>query len=186
MADKNYLSLEERLGEIIVVGDLTPDSPDFDDTLKVWKCVGCEIKGGTIQGSREDCIDIGRESHRNTFRKLQLYSNGEYCVTLKGGSDDNEFQNITVGRHGSVVDIEIGNWHSYNFERSTGTRFVGPIRASDGKPVTYCYRLGCRPTIVEGGVNVKHLWWRSIGLTVYWWVKYVWHALLKRQDRAVA
>jgi hypothetical protein len=84
-----------------------------------------------------------------------------------------------VERHGSAVDFEIGNWHSLNFSTSVGTSLVN-LRAEDGKPVTYCYRWGCKPNIIGG--NMKHLWWRSIGLTVYWWAKYVWHRVLKRPD----
>lgn len=46
--------------------------------------------------------------------------------------------------------------------------------------MTYCYRWGCRPQIIN--TDAKHLWWRSIGLTIFWYAKYLWHVILKRPD----
>ena len=54
------------------------------------------------------------------------------------------------------------------------------VRATDGKPVTYCYRWGCKPLFID--TPAKHLWWRSIGLTVYWWAKYIAHRILRIPD----
>jgi hypothetical protein len=183
MADKNYRSYEEKKLQSITLGTVIPPDGSYADSVKVWRCVECAFVGGCVFGGREDCLDIGRESHDNTFYNLTLHSRGLYCVTLKGGSDRNLFENITVAEHGRVVDFELGNWHTFNFERSRDTVFVGPIRADDGKPVTYCYRFGCRPRFVGEGIHMKHLWWRSVGLTVYWWTKYVWHQMLKRPDK---
>lgn len=179
--DTNYLSHQELDGQCVWVGTLRSANPRmYDDTMKVWKCNHCTFHTGHILGGREDCIDIGRESSFNVFRGLLLYSNGQYCCTIKGGSHYNIFENVEVVVHGNDVDFEFGNWHSYNFEPSRGNALVN-VRATDGRPVTYCYRLfGCRPQIINS--HVKHLWWRSLGLTLYWWAKYISHVILKRKD----
>lgn len=181
MADTNYLSFQELEGARKTIGELRPSSPRmFDDTLKVWRCNHCIFQDGDISGGREDCIDVGRESSENVFERLRLYSNGQYCCTIKGGSHYNVFSNIVVVVHGDDVDFEFGNWHSYNFEPSRGNALVN-VTATDGRPVTYCYRFfGCKPQIIDS--HVRHLWWRSLGLTLYWWAKYISHVLLKRKD----
>lgn len=180
MADTNFLSYQELDGRHVAVGELGPTFPRmFDDTMKVWRCNYCTFHDGEISGGREDCIDVGQQSSHNIFEKLWLFSGGQYCCTIKGGSSFNIFRDVLVVVHGRDVDFEFGNWHSYNFERSMDNGLVR-VMAADGRPVTYCYRLGCRPYIVDS--YVKHLWWRSIGLTVYWWYKYAKHVLLKRKD----
>jgi hypothetical protein len=167
-------------GALIANGVLVPDLDTYSDTMKIWKCTGCVFKDFFVVGSKEDCLDVGQQTIATLFDRFRVSSRGRYVVTLKGGSHYNTFSDWAVERHGSVVDFEIGNWHSLNFSTSVGTSLVN-LRAEDGKPVTYCYRWGCKPNIIGG--HTKHLWWRSIGLTVYWWAKYVWHRVLNRPDK---
>lgn len=179
MPDKNYHSYEQLNGALIANGVLVPDLDTYSDTMKIWKCTGCVFKDFFVVGSKEDCLDVGQQTVATLFDRFRVQARGRYLVTLKGGSHYNTFSDWVVERHGSAVDFEIGNWHSLNFSTSVGTSLVN-LRAEDGKPVTYCYRWGCKPNIIGG--HTKHLWWRSIGLTVYWWAKYVWHRVLNRPD----
>jgi hypothetical protein len=180
MADKNYKSYELLGGIAVRDVVLRPENPaDWNDTMKVWKCWGTYFERFEVLGSTEDCVDVGQASSFCTFDKFVVEPTGKYGFTIKGGSDHNNFFNITFRGHGRDVDIEIGNWHSFNFDRSKHN-FFNRVKAVDGRPVTYCYRLGCKPTFFAS--DVKHLWWRSIGLTVYWWAKYIWHRVLGRPD----
>lgn len=180
MPDTNYKSYENERARVFSRVSLIPSNPqDFDDTMKVYKCTDCTFMLFEVVGGKEDCIDVGRESCGNTFIGHKLTSSGQYVFTIKGGSHYNSFHDIAIVKGGKDVDVEIGNWSTFNFDFATNNAFFR-ISRQDGKPVTYCYRLGCRPTFIES--NVKHLWWRSIGLTAYWWAKYVWHVVLKRKD----
>ena len=84
----------------------------------------------------------------------------------------------TIRQGGRVVDIEIGNWSSSNFKRSTGNEFVGWYR-HDGPPITYCYRLGCKPKFTA--MRTRHLGGaaRTDRLLVG---KFFWHRVLRRPD----
>lgn len=153
----------------------------WSDTAKFYKRICCGFMNfNLVLGGTEDCVDVSPECINNRFAYFTCHSGGQYVLTLKGGSCDNLFSGWTVHAHGKTVDIEIGNWSSSNYERSTGNQFAN-WTATDGKPITYCYRLGCKPYFRN--MDVKHLWWRSIGLTIYWWAKYLWHVILKRPDK---
>lgn len=150
------------------------------DTAKFHKRVGEVYHTIRVMlGGAEDCVDISPETCDCEFRHFDVQSGGDYVLTLKGGSCHNVLAYWTIRQGGRVVDIEIGNWSSSNFERSTGNEFVGWYR-NDGLPVTYCYRLGCRPKFTA--MRTRHLWWRSLGLTAYWWGKFIWHRVLRRPD----
>lgn len=152
----------------------------WQDTLKFYKRNGRNFARFTVvDGGAEDAVDVSPLCCGNTFSRFDVDGGDAYVLTLKGGSCRNIFDSWFIRRPGGTVDIEIGNWSSTNFERSVGNRFLY-WRRSDDLPVTYCYRLGCKPEFV--GMKVRHLWWRSLGLTVYWWSKYVWHVLLRRPD----
>jgi hypothetical protein len=181
MSDRNYKSYEFLESQVIEDFELVPDDPlSYDDAMKVYMCNNCMFHGGRVVGGKEDCIDIGRESSGNAFRRFRLTPLGMYAFTIKGGSNDNYFEDTLLIGHGKVVDIEVGNWSTFNYDLSTNTLF-DDIRASDDKPVTYCYRLGCKVRFTPI-CHVKHLWWRSILLTIYWWGKYIWHRVLKQKD----
>jgi len=180
ITDKNYKSFELLVGQAAAGERLVPHDPlEYDDTMKAYKCERSTFSNFYVSGGKEDCLDVGRETFDCTFQNFMVLSNGQYVGTIKGGSHRNLFRNWRVLRHGKTVDFEIGNWSTYNFEKSTGNIFEN-ISSDDGKPVTYCYRLGCKPTVINS--NMKHLRWRSIGLTVYWHFKYVKHVILKRPD----
>jgi len=181
MSDNNYHSFENETETHYEGWSLEPTFPlNFDDTMKVFRCNRCTFTDFKVDGGKEDCIDIGRESSGNKLTSFKLKPNGRYAFTIKGESNGNEFYDIELLSHGKDADIEIGNWSTYNYEKSTGNTFGG-IYAKDKEPITYCYRLGCKP-VFQANANVKHLWWRSIGLTFYWWFKYVKHVVFKMHD----
>ncbi len=180
MPDKNFKSYESFRGIRFANVELRPADPSaWNDTMKVWQCNQCTFDRFDVLGSREDCLDVGQASSENLFNEFVVEPTGQYVVTCKGGSNFNRFLNWTLRAHGRDVDFEFGNWHSLNFQRSEGNSIEG-CRAADGRPITYCYRWGCRPIIVD--TKTKHLWWRSIGLTVYWWWKYFFHRIFNRPD----
>lgn len=153
----------------------------WQDTVKFYRRKGCVFRDFTvIEGGVEDAVDISPECVGNSFVLFSVNAGGAYVLTLKGGSCMNLLSEWRIGHPGAVVDIEIGNWSSTNFQRCTGNVFQNWSRA-DGKPVTYCYRFGCKPQFI--GTKTRHLWWRSIGLTVYWCAKYLWHVKLGRADK---
>jgi len=180
MSDKNYKSYEYLIRKTVEGVSLEPENPtEYDDIMKVYRCRDCRFLDFVVEGGKEDCVDLGKESYGNEFRRMKLMPNGRYVFTIKGGSHMNYFKEIEIVGHGNDVDIEIGNWSTSNFDHSKGNVFNG-IWSRDDSLVTYCYRWGCKPTFINS--DVKHLWWRSIGLTFYWWFKYVWHVILKRRD----
>lgn len=180
MPDKNFKSYESFRNTRFTGVELRPADPKaWNDTMKVWRCNECTFDRFGILGAKEDCIDVGQQTSNCNFIDTLVEPTGQYVVTCKGGSNNNVFYGLILRGHGRDVDFEFGNWHSYNFERSAGNVIDG-CRTTDGSPITYCYRWGCRPTVVD--TKAKHLWWRSIGLTVYWWAKYIWHVILKRPD----
>lgn len=182
MPDKNFLSFEDQRGQIFArTPDTTvvPPSPDYNDTVKVFRCNECTFDTFHVVGGTEDVLDVGRESSGNYFRDWVVQPRGQYVATIKGGSHDNVFYRWTIHGHGTDVDFEFGNWHSLNFERSTGNS-IWLCATGDGSPVTYAYRWGCKPRIID--THARHIWWRSIGLTVYWWAKYFAHRVLRLPD----
>lgn len=180
MPDKNFKSYETFKGVTFTRVNLLPDNPkEWNDAMKVWRCHNCHFDLFTIRGGREDCIDVGQDSSGNWFGGCTLESNGQYIATIKGDSNRNIFYDCLITRHGKDVDFEFGNWHSLNFKPSVGN-IIDSCGTLDGSPITYCYRWGCKPIIRD--TKGRHLWWRSIGITAYWWGKYVWHRIFNRPD----
>lgn len=169
--DKNFISYNDQVFETTTdVQAIPPDPSAWSDTVKVQKCVGSTYKRFFIYGATEDCLDVGMKTSSCLFADFKVKPTGRYVVTCKGGSNDNLFFQWELQAHGKAVDFEFGNWHSYDFSKSEGNR-IAECYASDGKPITYCYRWGCKPIIIS--TKVKHLWWRSIGITIWWWLNYI-------------
>lgn len=169
--DKNFISINDQMGEVFADVEAIPPNPkDWSDTVKVQNCVLSAFKRFFILGSTEDCLDVGMKTSSCIFADFKVKPTGRYVVTCKGGSNFNLFLNWELQAHGKAVDFEFGNWHSYNFEPSLDNE-IADCWATDGKPITYCYRWGCKPTIIN--TKAKHLWWRSIGITIWWWLNYI-------------
>ncbi len=173
MSEKNYQSYYRVDGDVSDVS-LEPDGAQWlpgswSDTAHFSGCFRQRFTNFKIFGGVEDCVDLNNGCNGLTLENFALTSGGKYCITLKGGSNDNLFTGLYIKKHGKEVDIEIGNWsdQSHNFSKRNS---FWNVHAEDKKPVTYCYRYGCKPSFILS--DVKHLWWRSIGITIYWWVKY--------------
>lgn len=151
----------------------------WQDTCKFWQCKGCFYESFYIHDAgTEDAVDIGTNCNKNVFTGFTV-NGGKQVLTLKSESSDNMLTDWLIERPGRIVDIEIGNWGSQNTGPSERNHFDGWMRR-DGKPISYAYRWGCRPTFVD--MHVKHLWWRSVGITLFVMGKYVWHKWLKQPD----
>jgi hypothetical protein len=181
MPDKNFLSFEDQTDQYFESRDVVPDHAGYNDTVKAFRCTRCLFDSFAVRSGTEDALDVGRESSVNVFSlwKVTVSPGGRYVVTCKGGSHYNLFSGWEIHGHGSAVDFEFGNWHSLNFEPSRKNT-IFRCRTTDGSPITYAYRFGCKPIIID--TNARHLWWRSIGLTVYWWGKYIAHRVLRLPD----
>jgi len=185
MADKNFYSFEEIRDGVIGPMTLIPTHPlDYADTAKFWKCDNSIFHDFMVVGGREDVADIGQNTNECIFRNWLAKSNGKYVFTIKGDSDHNTFENIEISRGGGVVDVDINNWHSFDFGSSRHLTFINVWR-HDGKPVTFRYRFFAGKPVFKN-TKYKILWFQSLGLTIFWWAKYFWHVVLKRPDNAVS
>lgn len=179
MSDKNFKSYDGAQ-ENVTGSNLDPVAEgwllgSWDDTCRFYKRQYLVFKDFFIaDGGREDCVDVSNHNDWNIFKAFLMNGFGKYILTLKGQSSNNVFSGWWIGKNCKVVDIEIGNWHDQdlgNYPALSKDNLFDTINRSDGKPVTYCYRWGCRPTFINS--KVKHLWWRSIGITIYWHAKYL-------------
>lgn len=182
MSDKNYKSYDgpqENVSDVIL-DPVAAGWPlgSWDDTLKFNRRQSCIFEDFVVVcGGREDAVDISCRNVDNRFRFFNVSSNGKYVLTLKGKSRFNEFFRWIITKPGRWVDVQIGNWHDddanwpINGSYSDNNLFMVWAR-TDGKPIRYAYRWGCRPLWEES--NVKHLWWMSAGMSLYWWGKYLW------------
>lgn len=187
MSDKNYKSYDgaqENVSDVVLdplADGWAPGS--WDDTAKFNRRQSCVFEDFVIvTGGREDGVDISCRNVDNRFRFFEVAGGDKYVLTLKGKSRFNEFYDWKITKPGKWVDIQIGNWHDddanwpINGSYSDNNTFMLCSRA-DGEPIRYAYRWGCKPTWVES--YVKHLWWMSIGMTIYWVAKYLWTKLFK-------
>ncbi len=181
--DKNYKSFG---GPQINISDekLDPlsngwEEGSWQDTCKFHQRKNLAFSNFEIvTAGTEDGVDIGTGCVGNIFDNFTV-AGGNQVLTLKSGSSRNNLTNWTVTKHGRVVDVELGNWSTTNPVGDSSNVFIS-WKSTDGKPITYAYRLGSKP--IWAKTNTKHLWWRSIGITVYWGAKYFWHRILGVKD----
>ena len=186
MSDKNYMSWDgggDDPPQLDVIVDPIAAGwakGSWQDSAKFHKRQGMIFKRIiVVDGGTEDAVDANNGCNDNAFIDFTVSAGDVRVLTLKGGSSRNYFSHWVVIRHGPVVDIEIGDWSSFNLSRSRDNHFHN-WQADDNGPITYAYRVGCAPIFTS--TYTKHLWWRSIGLTFYWWFKYVKHVIFKMHD----
>lgn len=183
--DRNFISFD---GEQIGVSGQRLDpikagwAPrSWQDTCKFWHRKNLKFTDFVIvDGGSEDGVDMSSRNNGNTFDKFTVAAGDRYVLTLKGSSCDNVLSRWIITRPGKWVDVQIGNWSDDDplainegiskWACSTGNKFTQWSRTDKG-PVRYAYRWGCRPVWTD--TKVKHLWWMSIGLTLYWYAKYM-------------
>jgi len=151
----------------------------WQDTCKFHQRKGLLFSNFEIvDAGTEDGVDIGTNCVDNFFNNF-IVAGGAQVLTLKSGSSNNTLVNWMITKHGKTIDVELGNWSTTNPVRDNNNKFIS-WKTFDGKPVTYAYRLGSKPIWYD--TNTKHLWWRSIGITIYWGAKYFWHRILGVKD----
>jgi len=182
--DRNYISFD---GEQVDVSDQHLDpigagwAPgSWADTCKFYHRDNRLFENFVIvSGGTEDGVDMSSRNVASVFDTFIVAAGDKYVLTLKGSSCHNILSKWVITKPGKWVDVQVGNWSDDDplsieqgfskWARSTGNNFDLWAR-KDGKPIRYAYRWGCKPVWTNS--KVKHLWWMSIGLTLYWYLKY--------------
>ena len=168
--DKIYRSFGRPHGDMTDVRIDPPVGEAWADAAKFSDCKRQAFSRFFVaRGGFEDAVDIGSGVENCLFHRFDVASGGRYVLTLKSGAKNNVLSKWRIRRPGLKVDVEFGNWSDANQDASTGNVLSDWVRA-DGKPVTYAYRFGGGKPIWRN-TKTRHLWWRSIGITIYWWVK---------------
>jgi hypothetical protein len=184
MSDKNFKSYDgaqEDVSNVVldpIAAGWAPGS--WADTCKFWRRRFLNFDNFTIvHGGTEDGVDMSSRNCGNFFKHFVVAAGNKYVLTLKGSSTNNHLVRWIITKPGKWVDVQVGNWSDDDplaiasgyskWARSSHNIFDQWTRV-DGQPVRYAYRYGCKPLWINS--NVKHLWWMSVGLTIYWYAKY--------------
>lgn len=151
--DKNFRPIADESGVNVIGETLIPPDGTYADTLKLSNADICHIENCAITGGYEDCIDLNRNSVKNDFLGLALTPKGKYGITIKGASSYCLFSDIQFMSHGTLYDIDIGNWSDQDYEQTVGT-VLNNVRAVDGKPVRVRVLWGEKPLVIGGNVKV--------------------------------
>jgi len=156
MADKNYYSVSDQ-NDLIIGNTTFPKgevSPiEYSDIIKLSNATNITIKGCTVHGGKEDCIDMNRNCSNIVIEDTFLESNGNYCVTIKGGTKNVILKNITITNHGKEADIDLGNWSDQSEELTTDITLQN-IVSEDGEPVKVRVLWADKPTVLGGNIKV--------------------------------
>lgn len=183
MGDYNYYSVGASSITVNAGGpdtynvDKLPDdlvfAPDpnkkHSDILKFSQSVDQTLDGVTVSQGLEDAVDMNNRC-RNIVLKGDFGVNGWkglHAFTIKGGVENIRISGLIHSR-GSETDVDIGGWSDqcYNLSKNI---FVD-VKHSDGNPVRV--RIG-RATSVTLGAGCKENKLASLGLTTYWWFKWL-------------
>jgi len=170
MPDKNFLSFSGHFGyvrDLVVDPDTTLPWADALKFSNVHDSTFDNIR--VLHAGSEDGVDMNNFTCRNVLKQFTVPC-GRQALTLKGGSCDNVLVDWLIVGRGKYVELEFGNWSDQSHGLSTGN-VIRRVRCDDGKPVRYAGRFGCLPKFEES--QVKHVWWMSVGITVYYWTKYI-------------
>lgn len=132
--DVNLLSIANETNvSYRQVGALVADPAVHSDALKFSNSHDGYVRVDSIDGGREDCIDV---NNRCSSLEIHVHNGmrpkGKYAATIKGGS-----RNIvlvgTLENHAAEVDIDIGNQSSQSDELTDDVLLNVAMR--DGSPV---------------------------------------------------
>lgn len=168
MPDRNFLSFTGKPGHVAnLVIDPTPGVA-WSDILKFSNVTGALFEDIRItRAGTEDGVDINNFSSGNVLRRFTVPC-GKQALTLKGGSSDNLLEDWVIVGRGKHVELEFGNWSDQSLGLCTGN-VIQRVQRQDGQPVRYAGRFGCLPKFSDS--KVRHIWWLSVGITVYYWTK---------------
>ena len=167
--DNNWRSYANVSGVQIIAEEIkAPDDFVGSDTIHFSNVQGANVAYSIIYGLKEDCIDIQNKTRDVIVQKCDLYPTGQYGLTIKGGSSNIELSDNTFFSHGSVYDIDLGNWSDQSMDKTTGV-ILRNLTAHDGKPVRVRVLWADRPIVVGG--NVKVTVYPKIVVMAYRWLR---------------
>jgi hypothetical protein len=149
---------------------LDQDREELASLLKISGRSFVDINGLNIGQGRECSVDIND-------RSTAVLSAGEYgSRNLKGdqvfsvkGFSTAIISGVFRGRgKRNKADVLIDNWSDQDYRGSLVN--LSRSRHEDGKPINVVLRYGASKVIL--GENAKVLVPQSVGLTVYWWIKW--------------
>ena len=157
---------------------LMPDNPqNWDATLKLADGLdGRTLPAGALSGltiaqGHEDALNIANGAHHITVGgRLGVGAPGLRVITLKGVHDIAFEPDTTLESRGTQCEVKIGDWLDQTENASTGID-LSNLRHLDGGKI----RVGAnfRDQITSWGPNCVRAFWYSVGLTAYWWIKYL-------------
>lgn len=193
--DVNYLSINDNNVYVLFAGrpdfeylDEFPDPPmmtprnslQYASILKIchpW--VPIEIDGLTLSQGHENCIDIDdKVIHGVKLTNVKFgvdFGAGDQVITIKGNCVNIYIQGVLYsrGKRGGV-DVDIGNWCDQTYGMSYNITL--DLKHIDGKPVNV--RIGRAKDVTLLG-ECKKMFWGSVGLKIYWWVKWAIRKILR-------
>ena len=151
----------------------------FDDIMKLSRTTDCDFHNITVQAGaqRENALDINNESCRNKLTHLRLDAGGMNAILIKGGSCDNDFDDVLISRPGGHCDLYVGDYSDQSKARSTGNKF-NDIRRLDAQPVRVAWNFlrADRPVLTHS--KVRYLYALSLVRTIYVELKYLFPRLI--------
>lgn len=159
-------------GFVSIIGHPIPDSNgrwpapngEHSDTIKFSNCSWIAVSViGRLKGGREDCVDINNKSHHIAVVADEWESGGKYVATIKGESNDVHLEGRIV-KHGSEMDIDLGNWSDQSNERTINV-FLGFV-CDDTIHVRVLNAWAPIITVVGQSFQV-HDTWKGIFIWVY-------------------
>jgi len=147
--DNNFKSYVEEK-DLTIDAWRNPDVPSiYDDVMKFSNCENVLVKGVTVYGGKEDCIDAVRGKNY-VFQDLTLspLKNG---VTIKGSIDGWHLKNILFEHKGSEYTIEIGQYDNYWTPSTPPTRngIIENVNLLKGGKVTVRVWDGEKPQLIN-------------------------------------
>lgn len=155
MADVNYYSIASNPSPVDLGSFLNPANPlDYSDIIHLSKGVNVTIHDVTVQGGKEDCIDMNNDSQNVLIQNVRVHPNGQYGFTIKGGTRDVVLRNVVFETHGNTVDIDLGNWSDQDQVNKTRAVTLENVTSVDGRPVKVRVMFADNPTVIGGNVKV--------------------------------
>lgn len=159
MADVNYISFADQTD--ISIAQLTyPESGvnslEYSDTLKLSNAKNVRIYRCTIEGGKEDCIDMNRNCENVRVESCTVIPHGKFGFTIKGGSKNIVLNNVVFDGHGSEVDIDLGNWSDQSAEL-TRSILLENVTSTSGLPVRVRVLWSESPKVIGGNVRVTKI-----------------------------
>ena len=162
--DKNFESHYEN--GTTITNRIIPEgveASDYSDVLKFSNCSNATVENCSIQGGKEDCIDVVRGEN---FKVLHTYlSPRKNGITIKGGFVNYLIESVKFFSHGSDCDMEFGQYDNYWYIGRKPTRggMLSNISAEDENPVVVKLWDATVPEMFNSHVKIvkipKMIWW---------------------------